>query len=449
MSPLKILIVGGGIAGPALAFWLARLDCDITILERAPDLRASGQQIDIRGQGLTAMRRMGLEPEVREKVVDEQGARFVDEQGRTKAVFLANKSGKGKQSLTSEFEIMRGDLVRILYDRTKDTCRYLFGLTVDSFEQRGDGVRVRLSDGSEADYDLLVGADGQGSRTRRRLFGGSDNGGSSSGGRPQDSFRFLDLYLSYFTVPRTERDDNYATICLLPRNRVISTRVDNPKTMQVYLAVLDPKGEREGDLGSAAVRAGDVQRCKEVYAELFKDAGWETRRLLDGMLHSPEAKDFYSQTVGQVKIDRWSKGRVVLLGDAAYCASPVSGVGTSLGLVGPYVLAGEIARQLGQRKAGGSGTEAKEDHGEAIDAALASYETVLRPLVDAVQDLPWGVPHIVYAESSWGVWIRNFLLGVISTLRINKLFESFQTDDFGGGWKIPDYPELKYENTSA
>lgn len=429
MAPLKVLIVGGGITGPALAFWLAKLDCDITIIERAPDLRASGQQIDIRGQGVTCMRRMGLERAVRDKVVDEQGFKLIDSQGCVRAYFEANKTGRGKQSFTSEFEIMRGDLVRIFYDHTKEKCKYVFGTTVEDFEQLGNGVRVTFSDGKVEEFDLLVGADGQGSRTRRKMLGPN----------VPEAFKSFGLYLSYFTVPKTEKDENFATALLLTKRRVVSTRVDNPKTMQVYLGIMDPKGEQK-DLDEA-LKAGDMEKQKQIYIDLFKDGGWEIPRLLDGLKNSPFAKDFYSQRVGQVKMDNpWSKGRVVLLGDAAYCPSPVSGVGTSVGIVGPYVLAGEIAKQLQKNKDGSSG-----DHGHAIDAALESYESILRPFVDKAQKLPPGVPGIVYAETEWGIWIRYFIFGLFSKLRIAKLMERFSSDDFGGGWKVPEYPELKYE----
>jgi 2-polyprenyl-6-methoxyphenol hydroxylase-like FAD-dependent oxidoreductase len=330
MAPLKILIVGGGITGPCLGYWLSKTDCEVTILERSPDLRASGQQIDIRGQGLTCMRRMGIEPQIREKLVDEQGIRFIDQKGKIKAEFGANKTGQGKQSFTAEYEIMRGDLVRILYGATKDNCRYIFGQTVEDFEQRENGVHVKFSDGKEEDFDLLVGADGQSSRTRRKMLGTTLD----------DDFEWLGLYLCYFTVPRTEKDENFAVALNLPGRRVVATRVDNPKTMQVYLAkqVTDRKAGLQ-ELNDA-MASGDQQKVKEVYADMFKDVGWECPRLLDGMLHSEEAKDFYNQRIGQVKMSgSWTKGRVTLVGDAAYCPSPITGVGTSVGIVGAYALA--------------------------------------------------------------------------------------------------------------
>lgn len=423
MAPLKVLIVGAGITGPSLGHWLAKLGCDITIVERFPDLRTSGQQIDIRGEGIAVMRRMGIEPAVRAKVVDEPGLQFIDDHGNVKAYFEANKSGHGRQSLTSEFEIMRADLVRILYDLTKDRCNYLFGTTVQDFENRGDAVHVTFSDGREDDFDLMVGADGQGSRTRRRLFPGTD-----------EAFHFLKLYMSYFTVPQTDKDKatKAARVLLNPGSRAIFTRIANPNTMQVYLAVYD-RHLKMHDL-EKATRAGDVERQKEIWYDIFKGIGWEAPRILDDMMHSPVAKDFYGQQIGQVKLDKWHKGRVVLLGDAAYCPSPVSGKGTSIGMVGPYVLAGEIAKQV---KQGGSG--AKVD----VDAALESYDKVFRPLIGAAQSLPPGAPSIVYAETQWGVRLRWFVFALITKLRIHKLLERFSTDNFGGDWKLPDYPELK------
>lgn len=420
MSAPKILIVGGGITGPAVGYWLSKLDYDITIVERAPDLRASGQQIDLRGEGLTVMRRMGLEPAVRAKIVDEQGLQFIDNKGQVKAFFAANKTGQGRQTATAEFEIMRGDLVRILYDVTKDRCRYLFGTSIEGLDQRGDGVRVRFSDGREDDFDLVVGADGQGSRTRRMAWGPG----------AKDPFNFLGAYIAYYTAPKTEEDPSVFRWLHLPRRRVVMTRVDNPRTLQVYLAHYNPDCKEFEE----ALRSGDVRKQKAVWAELFGDAGWETPRLLDGLVSSPLADDFYFQKLGQVKMDRWSRGRVVLAGDAAHCPSPLTGKGTSLGLVGAYVLAGEISEHLG----GGA------DRGRAIDEALVSYDRTLRPCVAEGQKLMWGVPGVVYPETEWGVWFLQFVIGLFAKLRIATLLAWLSTDDnFAGDWKLPDYPNLR------
>lgn len=140
------------------------------MVERFPELRATGAQIDLRGQGIEVVKRMGLLDAVRSKLVDEDGVALVDSQGKIKATLMANKSRKGAQSLTSEYEIMRGDFVRILYDATKDDVKYIFGKTVEGFEQDEKQVIVHFSDGSSDAFDLLVGADGQGSRIRRYIL---------------------------------------------------------------------------------------------------------------------------------------------------------------------------------------------------------------------------------------------------------------------------------------
>ncbi|WP_261988545.1 FAD-dependent monooxygenase [Streptomyces sp. wa22] len=156
--PLRVLVAGGGITGQALAFWLTRGGHRVTVAERFPALRAAGAQVDLRGQGIEAVRRMGLLDTVRDKLVDEAGVAFVDAHGKARATIMANTSGKGRQTLTSEYEIMRGDLVRILHDATKDDTEYVFGKSVDGFEQDEHKVVAHFSDGSSGEYDLLVGA---------------------------------------------------------------------------------------------------------------------------------------------------------------------------------------------------------------------------------------------------------------------------------------------------
>lgn len=335
----KVLIIGGGIAGPSLAFWLNRLsgfqgiDYAVTIVERSPNLRAQGQQIDLRGQGLTVMRLMGLEQQVREKLVHEEGMQLIDKPGRRMAVIEANKSGKGRQSATSEFEIMRGDLVRILYDIVKDKNKYIFGLSATKLEDiDGDQVRVTFSDGSVEIYDLVVGADGQNSRTRK-LMPGAD---------ATDPFSSLGLYMACFTIPRIESDSAYACVHHAVEGRIIVTRADNPKTAQCIFAII--ASSPHADKIRAVMKSG-IAAQKKAWAEVFGDAGWQGQRFIDNLLDNPLSDDsFYAYDIGQVKTQTWSKGRVVLLGDAGYCPSPVTGFGTSLAMVGAYVLAGELAQ---------------------------------------------------------------------------------------------------------
>jgi 2-polyprenyl-6-methoxyphenol hydroxylase-like FAD-dependent oxidoreductase len=426
MSPFKVLIIGGGIAGPSLAFLLNRLnghqgvDIEVTVLERSPNLRAQGQQVDLRGQGLTVMRLMGLEQQVREKVVPEEGVQFLDKAGRRMAVLEANKTGSGRQSLTSEFEIMRGDLVRILYETVRERNKYIFGVSVAKMDEvvEGDQVMVTFSDGSQVDYDLVIGADGQGSRTRRMMRGADAT----------DPFTSLGVYMAYFTIPRIETDSDYACIHHIVGGRVIATRADNPKTIQCAFAIIasSPHADRIRN-----VMKSSVDEQKNAWAEVFRDAGCQGQRFVDNLLNNPLSHEsFYGYDLGQVKTQTWTTGRVVLLGDAGYCPSPMTGFGTSLAMVGAYVLAGELAQHM--------------HDGRLVDvpAALEAYARTLRPFVEQVQKLPPGVPWVFYPKTEWGIWFLQTVIWAVTVLRIDKLVQSMSSDD-RGTWQLPDYPALK------
>lgn len=154
MAPLKVLICGGGIAGNALAFWLTRSNHDVTIIERYPDLRVSGLQVDLRGAGIEVLKRMGLDEGFRAHAAKEEGMQMVSSSGREWAYFPANKSGEGAQSFTSDYEIMRGDLTRLLHGASK--AKILFNTSIKRYEDKGDCVEVVFSDGKTGQFDLYV-----------------------------------------------------------------------------------------------------------------------------------------------------------------------------------------------------------------------------------------------------------------------------------------------------
>ncbi|KAI2777527.1 FAD/NAD(P)-binding domain-containing protein [Daldinia loculata] len=405
MAPLKILICGGGIAGPALAFWLSRRGHHVEVVERFPALRATGAQIDLRAQGIEVAKRMGLLEAIRNIRVDEAGVSFVDSQGRVKGTVMANTSGKGAQSLTSEYELMRGDVVRLLYDTTKDNVKYIFGKTVESFEQDEEQVIAHFSDGSSDTFDLLVGADGQGSRIRRAIL-------------PPDipePYRRLGIYIAYWFIPRAEGDTNIRRTYLAPGGRMIFRRTHNSTDTQVYFFLKDDSPEL-----SSLPRAS-VEQQKEFWTQRFRDAGWQTDRFLEGM---KTTENFYCQEVVQVCTNTWSKGRVVLLGDAAHCASPFSGMGTTGALVGAYVLAGEIDRNP-----------------DNLPQAFANYALKLRPFVDEIQHIKPALIRLGMPDSWWGIMIIHFIAGLLCFFRIPELIARFSKEE-KGGWELPDYPEL-------
>lgn len=154
MARLKVLICGAGVAGNALASWLTKADHDVTVVERYPDLRVTGLQVDLRGPGIEVLKKMGLDEGFRAHAAKEQGLQVVSSSGRQWAYFPANKSGEGPQSFTSDYEIMRGDLTRLLYGASK--AKVLFGISLESYEDKGDSVEVLFSDGRTEQFDLYV-----------------------------------------------------------------------------------------------------------------------------------------------------------------------------------------------------------------------------------------------------------------------------------------------------
>ncbi len=402
--PLRVLVAGGGIAGQALAFWLTRGGHRVTVVERFPALRATGAQVDLRGQGIEAVERMGLLDAVRGKLVDEAGVAFVDARGRAKATIMANTSGRGRQTLTSEYEIMRGDLVRILHDASKDDTEYVFGVSVDGFEQDEQKVIAHFSDGSSGEFDLLVGADGQGSRIRQAILPAGC-----------DPYWRVGIHMAYWFVPRIASDSNIRDTYMVPGGRQIMRRSHNPTETQVYFVM------REESEDASASHREPVERQREFWASRFRDAGWQTERFIDGMQTSPF---FYSQEIVQVRIGTWSKGRVVLAGDSAHCASPYSGMGVSGGLVGAYVLAGEINRRP-----------------DDLPTALANYDSVLRPFVDEIQGevnprlLRLGLPMTQRA-----IDVFQAATALACFLHVPDLAARFSKEDRGGSWQLPENP---------
>lgn len=422
MSTVQVLIAGAGISGPVLAFWLARAGFDVTIIERSADLRATGQQLDFTGQAVVVMRMMGIEDDVRAALCPEPGMQFVDGQGKRVAYFPANKAGERSFSVTEEIEIMRGDLVRILYKATKNlpNVKYVFGTHIESFAQdsglSGGKVHVTFADGSQNDYDVLVGAEGIGSATRRVLLDPKDS----------DPRHDMGFHLAYFTAPASS-DDNYNwTIRHLPGRKIFMTRKDRDDCIRVYLAMF-------GKHCQALDRAETFEEQTAAILDIFGDSKDEQlQKYLSHLGRSPMSKDLYSQHMTRIRLPQggWSRQRVVLLGDGAYSTS-AGGVGTTAAVVGGYVLAGELLRQW----------EESKQSLEAFNAEKASkeYERVMRPLVDVASTVsPWMLS-IFAPDSRLGIRLLHLILSFVATLRIDKLLMRFSTPEESEKLLYDDY----------
>ncbi|XXG96727.1 60S ribosomal protein L32 [Hypoxylon texense] len=423
MAPLKVLIAGAGIAGPALAFWLARIGCETTVIERSSAIRDSGHQVDLRGQGIVVMRLMGIEDAVRARLCTEPGMRFVDHRGRSQAFIPANRTGKGTQSATSEFEIMRGDMVDLLYEATRDLkgVKYIFDSHIKDFTQDEGSpngkVHVTFADGTKDDYDILVGAEGIGSKTRKIMLGPSF----------PDPRHDLGAHVAYYTAPAQEGDSNDWITCLIPGRKFLMTRKDKPENIRVYLAT---RGNCE-----TLHAAKTLAKQKAALAELFKGSeGAQLDRYLKALVESPMADDLYSQHMTQIRLPEgaWSRGRVVLLGDAAYCPTPFGGgVGTTAALIGAYLLAGELAKRW---EANGGSLDTS-----GIEAASKEYERHLRPFITSEQKgHSWFVKAIL-PETKLVAWLFHTVVWIIASLRIDRLLQNLFTPEESHKLEYPDY----------
>lgn len=423
MPSLEILIVGGGIAGISLAFWLSKLGHSVTLIERFSSLRATGLQIDLRGHGVEVMKRMGLEADFRAKAAPENGLQIVDKTGKRRAFFPANKTGKGIQSFTSEWEIMRGDLCRIIHAACEERVKWVFDTSIENMQEAGDneGVKVLFTDGKRETFDLVVGADGQGSHTRKLMLGVN---------APEAFIPIPGSYIGYFTIrsPIKDGEEYIATTYIAPGGRSILYRRHSPHATQAYL-ICETSSDR---LQNAR---GKMEEEKAAIKEIFQGAGWRTEEILKGL---EKADDFYVEHLGLVKLDAWSKGSIALVGDAAYCPSANTGMGVTSAMVGAFVLAGEIGRHCASHSNtpnSPTSTTTQQD----IRAALQAYEEKFRPFMDQVQK---GVLEnkANMPTSRFGIEVANCVLGIAAFFRLN-VFGWILKEDVRG-WEMPEYEEM-------
>src|SRR4051794_10204873 len=345
MSSIRVLVAGASIAGPALAHWLARRGAEVTVVERAPELRPGGQAVDARGVTKEVIRRMGLEEAVRAARTETAGAYTVDVDGKVLETYsAADDSGDG---YIAEIEVLRGDLSQVLYDDTRDGVEYIFGDRIADLTQDADGVDVTFASGRRRRFDLVIGADGLHSALRAMVFG------------PREQFvRHLGLVLAFYSVPNEFGLDRWL-IDYKEAGRSAGLRPIHDATRAIAMFSF-PSPDFDIDYR-------DVEAQKRLVREQMADFGWLTSGIL---AHLDDTPDFYLDQVAQVVMDHWHIGRVGLLGDAAFSASPMSGAGTGLALVGAYLLAGELAAADWDPEAG-----------------FAGYEERMRSYVDANQEI--------------------------------------------------------------
>ncbi|WP_155370780.1 FAD-dependent monooxygenase [Catellatospora vulcania] len=355
----QILISGGSIAGLTLAHWLARYGLRPTVIERAPRLRPGGNGVDVRGQALDVTARMGIMPQLRAAATDVQGMKFVDAADRSVARLDINDPGA--------IEIMRGDLVALLHGATEANVEYVFDDSIRHLEQDADGVTVSFDRMDTRRFDLVVGADGMHSTVRRLAFG-----------PPSQFLRHKDHYFAFADADAALGEDRWVTMYNLPGKMAGIYRSGNHAQAKAYFIF------RSGVL---TYDHRDVDQHKRLVRDAFAgETSWRIRDLLAAALADP---DFYFDALSQVQMDSWSTGRVALVGDAAWCASPASGAGAELALVGAYRLAGELAAAGGDHR-----------------LAFARYQDSHRDLVRRKQQIGPNV-RLMVPRTAGGRWVRD------------------------------------------
>ncbi|MGW7336206.1 FAD-dependent monooxygenase [Streptomyces sp. NPDC054808] len=337
------LVSGASIAGPTLAHWLNRHGYAVTVVEKARTIRSGGYPIDVRGPALDVVERMGLLPRLRDAHIDLRRLTFLDADGGEITSLHPHAVTGGATG--RDLEVRRGDLTDALYTAVRDDVEFLFDDSVATLDQTGHGVDVTFRGGGSRTFDLVFGADGMHSRTRELVFG------------PEERFhRYLGHCFAVFTMPNSLGLSHETVMWNTPGRTAALYAVGDDDEVHAFLNFARPHPPHDA--------FGDPRAQRDLVAEVFADAGWKVPDILAAL---DDADDLFFDAVSQIRMPRWSSGRVALVGDAAHAPSFLTGQGTSLALIGAYRLAGALA---------------DADH----TAGFAAYEHGARDLVTRTQD---------------------------------------------------------------
>ncbi|MFJ3575967.1 FAD-dependent monooxygenase [Streptomyces rubiginosohelvolus] len=376
------VVSGASIAGLTAAYWLRRTGWEVTVLERAPAFRDGGQNVDVRGAGRDVLDRMNLTDAVRAQNTTETSTVLLGTDGRMIGELPGPDGAGGPDTATAELEILRGDFATTILDHLPGGIDIRYGDPISSAAQDADGVTLTTARGHRLRAGLLVIAEGVRSRTRDQIFAGTV------------ARRDLGITMVFGTIPRTGTDNTTWRFCTTTGGRQIHLRPDNHGTTRAILAY------KEKEAPARLARRATLSQARERYA----DAGWEATRVLDAF---DATDDLYVDRLTQIRMPAWHRGRICLIGDAAWSVTPMGGGGASLALIGAYVLAACLSAQQSNTSAG---------DGSAIGTALTAYETWMRPVAEKAQKLHPLVVSSAFPTTRPGLALRD-LTGKILTRR--------------------------------
>lgn len=396
MKQKTVLISGAGVAGLSLAYWLKRFGFLPTLIEKHPSLRTGGYKIDLRGAGLEVLKRMGVYPAISESRTRNRRGILLDETGQQLMEMGVDLLGTRLEDF--DLEIMRSTLCHILKDVVGEV-ECIFGDCITQISDRAGFIEVEFEKHSPRTFDLVIGADGLHSKVRNLVFG-----------EESQFSKDLGIYISVWTFP------NFLNLndCEIEQHtlqKFVNLYRDRKNTKAtIAIAFSSPK----------FCHSRDPKDQQKFISETFADSKWGAfSKILEGMEESP---DFYFDSMAQIHMPRWSKGRVALVGDAAYSATPLSGQGTSIAIAGAYVLAGELF----------------EAHGDS-EIAFSRYEEMMRPFIKENQELAEMSLRIMKG-SAYSKWLHR-----IGSLMPRKLVDYFkkrglkQTTKAANALKLKDY----------
>jgi 2-polyprenyl-6-methoxyphenol hydroxylase-like FAD-dependent oxidoreductase len=392
-----VLISGAGIAGPTLAFWLNAAGFRPCLMERAPALRTGGYVIDFWGLGYDIAERMGLTPEldrtgyqVREmRIVDDRGERVT---GFGTDVFLALTGGRF-------ITVARSDLAQLLYDKIKNNTEVIFGDEIAGIQEQADEVRVQFKHSAERQFGLVIGTDGLHSNVRKLVFG------------PEERFETqLGYRVAAFEARGYRpRDEHVYVVYSKPGRMLARFALHDDRTLFLFVFTDQPP---------SASAEFDLPAQKAILRKRYGNDKWECRRILG---ESDRAHELYFDRVSQIKMENWSRGRVALVGDSAFCVSLMAGQGSALAMAAAYVLAGELGKARG-----------------CHEEAFRKYEMLLRAFIVSKQQGAERFAAGFAPRTRWGLFIRNQVIracaipGLAAFAFGKDIRDILQLPDYGG-----------------
>lgn len=337
-----VLVSGASFAGLSTAYWMNQLGYTVTVVEIGKSLKRGGTPVNIEGDTVDIVRRMGLLERIQSSSLPARPVEFVDSHGACLAVMSGQSDNMGASA--PEYEIERDELLNLQFEEVNNDVEFIFGDSIERLEESRDGATVTFKSGRQRAFSLVFGCDGNHSAVRRMCFG------------EESAYSlFLQNYFSISIVDRLLIEENTSQIYNVP-GKTVMLNAYNGKTDIAFCFFSEEEIPYD---------YRDQERQRRMILEQFEGEGWRTHELLEEMSRH---KDFYFDKLCQIRMTSWTKGRVALVGDAAYCASPAAGMGGSLAIVGATALADAFVKHPG-----------------SFEAAFQEYNDSLRPFIEKVQ----------------------------------------------------------------